>query len=200
MIRLKTLLLMTAVALPLSLSACGRYEDPFTLSSAKTVQTATYKAADLLAGQALGVVGRDTPIAVGTLSDINDMETSTALGRMISEQLGARFVQLGYNVSEIKLRNDINVQQVADGGVSAGEYVFTRDRAQLAGNTNARAVVSGTYAVAGDNIVVNVRMIDVNNSRVLAAHDYTVPMNADTRRLLQTKGDQTGIFSSGWAQ
>lgn len=163
------------------------------------MSNASYKAADMLAGQSLNVIGRDATIAVGTLSDVNAVETSSAFGRMVAEQVGARFTQLGYNVSEIKLRSDISVQQTTN-TAAAGEYVFSRDRMALAGLTNARAVVSGTYAVAGENVLVNLRMVDTSTSRVLGAYDYTLPLNNDIRRLVQVDGGQTGIFSSGWAQ
>ncbi len=202
MIRLKTLLLTSAVLLPLSLGGCDRYTStPFDSPPSQGVQMASYEAADKLAGQSLNVVTRETPIAVGTLSDINDIESSSALGRMIAEQVGARFVQLGYTVSEIKLRADINVQQPNDGTAGAGEYMTSRNREQLAAHTNARAVISGTYAVAGENILVNLRLIDVNTARILAAHDYSMPMNEDTRRLLDSDTSTgSGIFSSGWAK
>ena len=199
--RLKSLILTTSVLMPLMLGACDRYMDtPFDSTPSRGIQTASYQAADQLAGQSLNVVTRDTPIAVGTLSDINNIESSSALGRIIAEQVGARFVQLGYNVSEVKLRGDINVQQLPDGGVKAGEYVLSRDATQLAGKTNVKAVISGTYAVAGDNILVNLRLIDVNTARVLAAHDYAMPVNADTRRLTESEAGGGAIFSKGWAK
>src|SRR5690606_9169458 len=188
-------------ALSLSLSACtSRWSTPpLDFTSSNMVREASYKAADQLAGQSISAAGRETALAVATLSDVNNIETSSALGRMIAEQVGARFVQLGYNVSEVKLRNDISVLQLPDDGASAGEYVLSRDAMQLAGKTNARAVVTGTYAVGGDTILVNLRMIDTNTSRILAAHDYARPMNADTRRLIDNEEGGT-IFSKGWAQ
>ncbi len=198
--RLKSLILTTSILAPLMLGACDRYmSTPFDSTPSRGIQTASYQAADQLAGQSLNVVTRDTPIAVGTLSNINQIETSSALGRMIAEQVGARFVQLGYNVSEIKLRNDISVLQMPDGGATAGEYVLSRDATQLASKTNAKAVVTGTYAVGGDNILVNLRMIDTNTSRILAAHDYAMPVNADTRKLIENEQNSGNIFSKGWA-
>lgn len=197
-----SLLLATAVVAALGLGACSsRYATtPFDMTNPKTVMSGSYKAADMLAAQSLNIVSPDTPIAVATFSDVNKIESSSALGRMIAEQIGARLVQTGYNVSEIKLRNDINVQQALDSSAESGEFVLSRNRVALAGHTNARAVVTGTYALAGENVLVNARLIDVNSSRILAAHDYTMPLNSDVRRLLQADGNNTAVFGSGWAQ
>jgi TolB-like protein len=192
-------LLVISLILPvLALGACSRYASPHDIGISPSIQTSNYKAADELSAQA---PGRDGAIAIATISDANNIETSSALGRMISDQLGARFVQLGYHVSEIRLRNDINVLQSAD-GMADGEYVLSRNRDELAARTNARHVVSGTYAVGANSVLVNLRMIDANTSRVLAAYDYTLPMNGDVRRLVETRahsGDKN-IFSSGWAK
>lgn len=176
--------------------ACTRYgATPFDMSASDTVAKASYKAADVLAGQAYNTLTTSTPLAIGTVSDVNRIESSSALGRMISEQIGARFVQLGYNISEPKLRADMNVQQPDDGGIGAGEYVISRRGDALAAHTNARVVMSGTYAAGGDHVLVNLRLIDVMNAHVLAAHDYALPMNADIRRMVQTDGGRGGIFS-----
>lgn len=181
-------------------AGCSRYNyTPLDAANSKTVEKASYEAADTMASQAYSIINRETPLAVGTISDVNHIESSSALGRMISEQLSARFVQLGYNVSEPKLRSHINVQQPDDGGLAAGEYVTTRQSDALAAHTNARVVVSGTYATAGDHVLINVRMIDVLNAKVLAAHDYTLPMNADVRRLIVNDAAHSGIFTTGWA-
>lgn len=178
-------------------TACTRYGGIQNLGGNSSIQTASYKAAEALSTQSGSPQGT---IAVATISDSSLIETSSPLGRMISDQLGARFVQLGYNVSEVRLRNDINVQQSYD-GVWDGEYVLSRDRAQLAAKTNARSVVSGTYVVGSDSVLVNLRMIDVNSARVVAAYDYSLPMSDDVRRLVRSEagGSGTGIFASGWA-
>lgn len=180
-------------------AACTRYGGIQGGALGPSVQTSSYKAADELSKQS-GGAGAGGTIAIATIADGSLIETSSPLGRMISDQLGARFVQIGYNVSEVRLRNDINVQQSYD-GVWDGEYVLSRDRTQLAAKTNARAVVSGTYAVGTDSVLVNLRMVDVTSARVLAAYDYSLPMTDDVRRLVRTEagGSGAGIFSGGWA-
>lgn len=177
-------------------TACTRYGGLQTGSNT-AIQSASYKAANELSKQSGAPQGT---LAIATISDSSLIETSSPLGRMISDQLGARFVQLGYNVSEVRLRNDINVQQSYD-GVWDGEYVLSRDRTQLAAKTNARSVVSGTYVVGSDSVLVNLRMIDVTSARVLAAYDYSLPMTDDVRRLVRSEGGSSaaGVFNSGWA-
>lgn len=49
----------------------------------------SYIAADTLAQDAGPELDTTRPLVVATLSDINHVETSSALGRMIAEQVGA---------------------------------------------------------------------------------------------------------------
>lgn len=183
-------LLIVVVA---ALAGCSRYDMPSTAALSPGIQSSSYRAVDQLLKQSQP----SGTVAVATINDINMMESSSPLGRIIADQVGARFAQLGHDVSEIRLRNDINVQQSMDTSWD-GEYVLSRDRTQLAAKTNARTVVTGTYALGADSVLVNLRMIDVNTARVLAAHDYSLPMSDDVRRL--TRNEQGGgMFSTGWA-
>lgn len=185
-----------AIGLAIGLSAC----DPttgFDLSSEPSVsmRESSYRAADNLAAQTQKTLPPGTPILVGTLNDVNQMETSTALGRMIAEQVGARLVQRGYIVSDVRFRNAINVKEDAGRQSQAGEFFLSRDTSVLKGEQDVGAVVTGTYVKAKREVLVNLRMIDAGSSRILAATDYRLPMNSDVRALM--KADQEGDFQEG---
>lgn len=143
----------------------------------------SYKAADSLVAQTQKTLPAGTPILIGTLSDVNQMETSTPLGRMIAEQVGTRLVQRGFIVSDVRFRNAINVKETASNKGQAGEYFLSRDTSVLKGEQDVGAVVTGTYVKAKREVLVNLRMIDARSSRVLAATDYRVPVNSDVRAL-----------------
>lgn len=147
------------------------------------MKDSSYMAADALSKQSSQRLPQGTPILIGTLSDINKMETSTPLGRTIAEQIGARFVQRGYTVSDVRFRNAINVKQT-ENKKDAGEYFLSRDTAVLKGEQDVGAVVTGTYVVAKTEVLVNLRMIEATSSRVLAAYDYRLPMTSDVRALV----------------
>lgn len=157
------------------------------------LQMRSYEAADVLVRQANNTITLDTPLIVGTLSDINRFEHSTALGRVIPEQVGTRLSQLGYNVQEVKLRKSINVNNDPS---TAGEFLTSRDPQDISSQQQAGAVISGTYAMANHNVLVNLRVIDTQTRRVLAAYDYTMPVNADIRALSSPEGGK-GTFFEG---
>lgn len=147
------------------------------------MKDSSYMAADALSKQSSLRLPQGTPVLIGTLNDINKMETTTPLGRAIAEQIGARLVQRGYIVSDVRFRNAINVKQT-DNHKDAGEFFLSRDTSVLKGEQDVGAVVTGTYVVAKTEVLVNLRMIEATTSRVLAAYDYRLPMTSDVRALV----------------
>jgi len=57
-----------------------------------------YAVADYLAGQTLHTLNKRTPIGLGILSDSSEPQMTSAFGRLVTEQIGTRLSQLGYNV------------------------------------------------------------------------------------------------------
>jgi len=187
-------LAVLAVAAVTSLSACAPATRG-TLGSLPTrdekpLSNYSYSAADSLMSRARGSVTAATPLLVATIGNVDSVETSSPLGRMISEQISSRLSQRGYNVSEMKLRSSINVTE-------GGEYILSRDPAAITAEHQAAAAVTGTYTRAGDHVLVNLRLIDLGSGRIVTSYDYTMPMTDDIRSLLN--GAKTGWFGQSWA-
>lgn len=121
--------------------------------------------------------GGSAPLIVSTLVNIDKLDQSSTLGRLISEQLSSRISQLGQNVVELKLRNSVFMKQ------NQGEFLLTREIKELASAHKAQAVVVGTYADGGDYVFVSLKLINPANSLILASYDYALPMNRQVRRL-----------------
>lgn len=178
------------------LAGCTGYEPafkatPMTEKVDRSVAYYAYVGADRLIRQARLGVTVDTPLLVGTIGDVNNVETSNALGRMVTEQISARFVQRGYQVAELKLRSSVNIQDNRLGSQSAGEYLLSRDVRAIAGEHKAAGIVTGTYAVADKDVLFNLRIIDVAQGNVLAATDFTIPRTDDVDALLGDGGDKS---------
>lgn len=191
----------------LALSACGPKvwgpAGPVSEARWLSLTESSYAAVDNLIHEA----GPDLnpamgPLVVTTLSDIDRLETSSPLGRMIAEQASARFTELGYPVSEIRLREELNVHQRGSQADRNGEFMLSRSPSALREVVGAGAVLAGTYAVAKNSIFVNMRLIRVGDGKVLAAHDYSLVMTPDIAALTRT--DDTShdyqFFSTGWAR
>lgn len=121
--------------------------------------------------------GGTAPLIVSTLVNIDKLDQSSTLGRLISEQLSSRISQLGHNVVEMKLRNSVFMKQ------NQGEFLLTREVRELASAHKAQAVVVGTYADGGDYVFVSLKLINPANSLILSSYDYALPMNRQVRRL-----------------
>lgn len=200
-------LLAAALLSPVLLGACysppyyvGQKEpvpSPFSAPAWHTIAESSEAAAEALMAQAGHEVDGNVPVLIGSVSNIDNVETSSSFGRLISEQVGARFVQAGYDVREVRMSRRINVQDGASDPRRAGEYVISRDDQDLLPAMNAGAVVFGTYSIGKDRIMVNMRMVQPGTGKVLAAHGYSLVKDKEVNALLE--GDHRhSFFSKEW--
>ncbi len=139
---------------------------------------ANYRAAEALLDQLQGKLGAGQPLIVATLVNIDALERSSTLGRLVSEQVSARFVQAGHRMVEMKLRNSVYMQR------DQGELMLTREIRDLASAHNAQAVVVGSYGESRDFVYINLKVIQPTTNVALAAHDYALPLDLNTRSML----------------
>ena len=195
----KSILMMALVAAgAVGISACDtRASNPFVKVVSQDLQDYTYDGADDLVADARYSVGPNTPILVGTLNNVDKLERSNTFGRMTSEQISARFTQRGFMVSELKMRNSVNIKEGLADPSESGEYLLSRDVQSIGGEHSASAVVTGTYAVAGNQIFVNLKMIDVATGKIISATDYAVPLTSNIRELVES--DASAFYGSSMA-
>lgn len=121
------------------------------------------------------------PFIVATLVNIDQLEQSSTLGRLISEQVASRMTQLGYGVLELKVRNGIYMKR------NEGELLLTREIKEVATTHNAQAVIVGTYAESSTLIYVNLKIVNPATSVVLAAYDYALPLDKQIQSLIRKR-------------
>lgn len=177
-------LAMTAIAL---LSACTTApQQSIATSGAPQINfqqnefiRANYQAADALSASAnqRRDMPKQVPILVATLVNIDSLTESSRLGRIVSEQLQARLSQHGYSVVELKLRGNLFVKQ------DQGELLLSREIKDITTNHKAQAVVVGTYAVASNNVFINLKIVG-NDNILLGSYDYSLNLDADTKAML----------------
>ncbi len=149
----------------------------------------SYQAADNLLLNLRLPLEADKQILTTSIANIDDLESSSTFGRIVAEQIGSRISQYGYRVSEIKTGSSFLIRE------RSGEFILSREVSRLNAMQNAGSVIAGTYAVGFDAIYVNVRLIRVSDSRVLAAHDFSIPVTMDVRRLITIKPKLKGRLS-----
>ena len=91
---------------------------------------------------------------------------------MTSDQISSRLVQLGYHVREL------GIPAVELMTMSEREWI-SRSREEGSG-----ALITGNYTIDNYDVLVNVRLIQASDGRVLAATDYRLPLGSDTYKLL----------------
>lgn len=148
-------------------------------ASASPLISVNYAAADKLLAQLQHNLGPNNTLIIATLANIDQLESSSTLGRIISEQVASRFTQKGYRMVELKFRNNLYISQ------GEGELMLTRQVSELANAHDAQAVVVGTYAQASNSIFVNLKVVQPNSNIVLAVHDYVLPLDDNNRQMLR---------------
>jgi len=138
---------------------------------------ANYRAADALMAQ-FGGSPTAGPLIVATGVNIDALELSSTLGRMISEQVSARFSQRGWLMVEMKLRGSIYMRR------GEGELILTREIGDIARTNQAQAVIVGSYALGASAVYVNLKIVQPVSNAVLSAYDYVLPANQEIRTLL----------------
>lgn len=170
------------VAVSLTLLLLGCAQEPVNVVNNRIddsdIVAASYVAADSLLEQVPYLRDAQQPLLTATFVNVNSLENSSPLGRIVSEQVSSRFAQRGFTMVEMKLRNNIFIQQ------NAGEFALSRSVQELSQAHNAAAVIAGTYAVGRRSVYINARLIRAADNLILAAYDYTLPMGPDTRALL----------------
>lgn len=180
-IRSLTLPLLCVGALALAGCAAPTMQEPsFEAAAQNRFIPTNQAAASALLAQLKGKLQPNQPLIVATLVDINILEKSSTLGRMVSEQISAVFSQTGHRMIEMKFRDSVYMKR------NEGELLLTREITEVAKQHNAQAVIVGTYGTAADTVFINLKVVQPGTNHVLAAHDYALPMDYNIRAMLST--------------
>ena len=139
-----------------------------------------YPAAPAMASNAADG-GTGAPFIIATLVNIDQLEQSSTLGRLISEQVASRMSQLGYGVLELKVRNGVYMKR------NEGELLLTREIKEVASTHNAQAVIVGTYAESSNMVYVNLKVVNPASNLILAAYDYALPLDKQIHSLIRKR-------------
>ena len=121
-----------------------------------------------------------SPLLSASFVNNDNLEASSSLGRLLSEQISSRLAQHGINVKEVKLRKDtLYIRQ------NQGEFMLSRKLKNLGLDYDAQAALVGTYSVTPLRIFLTTKVVRTVDNTVLASYDYSIIQNAITRELVQ---------------
>ncbi len=166
--------------LPLCLVLSGCLTDPYSSATSSAgagsspyirgdLGTLTYRAVDLLLTEA-PEVGGNAPLVVSSISDVTNLDRSSAMGNIVADMIRTRLVQKGHATSEFRLRNALSFNR------GEGEFLLSRNRKALLAAPNAAAVVTGTYAVSYEKVYVSLKLVSAGDARILSGADFVVPL------------------------
>ncbi|MFA6498654.1 MAG: FlgO family outer membrane protein [Desulfurivibrionaceae bacterium] len=117
-------------------------------------------------------------VAVSTFVSLDNLYATSSLGRFLGEQLLSTLQQAGLEVIEVRKTPGMMVSPYH------GEYALSRSMDEISLVQTAQAVVVGTYAVAGQEIFINARLLRNNDNRVLSSASLVLPIDGMTANLL----------------
>lgn len=131
-----------------------------------------------LIANASEVVADEYVVAVSTFVSLDNLYATSSLGRFLGEQMLSTLQQAGLEVIEVRKTPGMMVSPYH------GEYALSRNMDEISLVQQAQAVVVGTYAVAGQEIFVNARLLRNDDNRVLSSASMVLPIDGMTANLL----------------
>jgi TolB-like protein len=101
----------------------------------------------------------ESRIAIASFVDIENLGQVSPLGMQVAENLMHEMHVRGFSVVDFKTRDALKVRP-------GGDFVFSRDLADLKREQNIHYFLSGTITLNSDGAVINARLIDAENSLI----------------------------------
>ncbi|RTE65052.1 hypothetical protein EH243_14410 [Amphritea opalescens] len=166
------LALLSAVALAGCASHSSVPKDP----TVNLIQISSSAAKSLASGLTLD---EGKPVLAVSFANIDNLRSSSTLGRTLGEQFSSAMTNLGVPMVEIKMRSSLFVE------AQTGELILSRQLRSIVNSHDAQAVVLGTYAVGGNNIYVTAKVVRTADNLVLSSTNYTLPLNKDISAMIR---------------
>lgn len=107
---------------------------------------------------------------VTSFTNLDRLSETTSFGRLVAENMIHELQVRRWNVFEVRLTNSIIINE-------AGEFSLSRDIKKLKDQYSIGGIVTGTYTVAGNNIIINARVIDINTGVVVSSGQTHMPLS-----------------------
>lgn len=102
------------------------------------------------------------PLIITTFADLNNLKETTPFGRLVAENLGHELQVRKWSVIDIRLTKDVLIND-------NGEFSLSRDVQKIKDSFKGGMVITGTYSRLDNCLVVNARMIDINQAVMVSS-------------------------------
>lgn len=177
MFKKATIFIPALVLVTLSGCSWNRYQEVKDTDLIEVSQDATCELRDKLAR----IVPQNSLIVVSTLLNVDNLNQTSAFGRIVSDQIASAFHDAGHQIIGMEMPIDLFVMK--DGG----EIALTDDTKAKLRKQQAAVLVGGVYAPGKKNTYVSLRVVDIYSKRVISTYDFSVPMGPDAKLLLEPR-------------
>ncbi len=128
-------------------------------------------------------------LVVTTFVEGSKLHRTSSFGRYLAEQLMNEFQRHAFTVVEIRKSTAIRMEE------KRGEFGLARDDNEVSTSIAADAMLTGTYFVGNDDILVTARILDNKTAALLASSTVIFPKNSLTRRMLADTASANKVAS-----
>lgn len=120
-------------------------------------------------------------IVVSTLVNVDDLNQTSAFGRIVSDQIASVFNNAGYRIMGMEMPTAVFVKE------EDGMLHLSDETREILEKHNASALVVGVFAAGRRTAYVSLRIVDLATKNIISFTDFSVPMGPDARVLLKPK-------------
>lgn len=128
----------------------------------------------------------DNTFIVTSFTNLGNLSETTPLGRLMAENVIHELQVRKWKVFEVRLTKDITVNE-------SGEFSLSRDVKKIKDTYKVGGVVTGTYSIAGNHVIVNARVIDLDTGLVSSSAQIHLPRNQFVDHLLVTENSLSSM-------
>jgi len=104
---------------------------------------------------------RVRPTVITSFANLSDLGETSHLGRLMGEHFMHQLQIRGWNVTDVRMTRELIINE-------EGEFSLSRELKRLRGSYSAANVVTGTYTVTMDGVLINVRVLDLASGQVVS--------------------------------
>lgn len=176
---LKKATIFIPALLAATLGGCG-INSQYEIKDANLVEV-SYEAVNELKDRLTRTVPKNSLIIVSTLLNVDNLNKTSAFGRIVSDQIASAFHQSGYEIIGMEMPIDLFVMK------EDGTLQMSDETKAMLKHYNASVLVGGVYAPGKRNTYVSLRMVNLNTRNVISSTDFSVPMGPDAKLLTLPK-------------
>ncbi|MGZ8190458.1 MAG: FlgO family outer membrane protein [Methylococcaceae bacterium] len=126
-------------------------------------------------------IPKNSLIVVSTLLNVDNLNKTSAFGRIVSDQIASAFHQSGYQIIGMEMPIDLFVMN------EDGKIKLSDEHKAMLKHYQAAVIVGGVYAPGKKNSYVSLRVVDLNTKYAISSTDFSIAMGPDAKKLMEPK-------------